>query len=405
MPESSRTFRDFGISIESLRPPRETIQCFLSRRAVAAQYVSTGVVTALGIGLTCAVAMTMAPPLSLLACAAMLAGLVVLVYLATHNDHWRIELKEDTLRAEHLYTGLAIHRSIDEIDSLDTLFGPVRRLETVVAEKLTGRVRGVTIRFRDHRTPLQIVRAGPVMVNAQELLEGVAYRMMQVRELDAEIIELAGRPLVRSIYWKGERPTVPSQKNVNVILVCVMGLALLFGVTLGYWGLQEQGRRAMAAVPPHETTLSSLIEHGPGSNRHITITDFRPSGYAFESNHGSRTCVWVALFPVELPPGTCTEIKVVLESRSVRDEAALTLLLQRGRVTGICSTGPTTRWGASVGSNLRRANPGCKLSSAWSVEEMNEPPSEAFVTELLAGSTCLLAVVLILAVVIFWRNV
>ena len=40
------------------------------------------------------------------------------------------------------------------------------------------------------------------MTNAKELVEAIVYRMRERGEVDAEIVNLNGKPLVRRIYWK-----------------------------------------------------------------------------------------------------------------------------------------------------------------------------------------------------------
>ena len=400
MPEEPFSFRDFGILPVGLQPPLEKVRCFLSQGRIIGQFIATGIAAALGVGLTVLFALTAPLPLSLLGCAATLMGFAVIVYLATRHDYRWVELDGNTLRAKHLYTGRTIERSVAEIGSLATMTYQVRRIETVVMEKLLGRIKGIEIRFRDGRTPLRIVRADPAMTNAKELIEALLYRMTQVRELEAEIVDFSGQPLVRNIHWKGEQPSIPLGKNLIVILACLMGTALLFGTALGYWGLQEQERHVIGSLPPHEIAVSSLIRNGPGSNRHITVTDFRPGGYAFQSKSGSWTQVWIALFPAG---AEASEIKVVLSSKEVRDEDALAKLLQHGRVTGICSAALRSSWGMTLGSELVEANQGCQLSSAWSIEELREPPSAALVTGMLAGSNGCFAAVVMLAMIIFWK--
>jgi hypothetical protein len=242
------------------------------------------------------------------------------------------------------------------------------------------------------------------MTNAQELIEGVLYRMAQVGELEAEVVNLGGQPLVRNIHWKGEQPAVPPGKALKVWLGCLIVLALLFGTIGAYWGLQEQERHRLGSVPPHEIALASLIQNGPGPNRHVILTGFLPGGYAVETKSGSWTNVWVALFPIGAPPVQGKEIKVVLSSKAVGNEAALGRLLQSGRVTGICSETPRSSWGLTLGPKLVEANQGRQLSSAWWIEEMREPPSAALVTGILAGSVGCLAAVLILALIVFWKT-
>jgi hypothetical protein len=340
-------------------------------------------------------------PLSLLGCAGALIGFAAFVYLATHNDYRWVELEDNTLRAKHLYTGRTIERSVDEIDNLGIMVYQVRRLEIILLEKMLGRVKGIETRFRDGRTPLRILRADPAMTNAKELIEAVLYRMMQIRELDANIINFHGQPLVRNIHWKGQQPRVPGGKSLKLILAGLIGLGLLFAPILCFWGLQEQERQALAAVPPHEIALSSLIRNGRGTNRHVIITDFRPGGYRFEAKHGALRNVWIALFPTGVQTN---EIKVVLSSTAVRDEADLRQLLLHGRVTGICSEAPRSSWGTTLGPELEKLNPGCTLSSAWEIKELNEPPSAALVNGSFSASAGCFALAILFAMIVFWKS-
>ncbi len=405
MSEHASSFRDFGILPENLQPPPEKLRGYYSTGRVIGQYIATGFVSALGLGLIVLFVLTMPPTLSLLGCAAALAGFGTFVYLATHNDYRWVELEGNTLRAQHLYTGRTLERSIEEIDSLSTLVYQGRRIETVVIHKLLGRVKGIEVRFRDQRTPLRILRSDPAMTHAQELIEGILYRMAQVRQLDAEIIDHGGQPLVRNIHWKGEQPGSPPGKPLKVTLACLIGAALMFGAILGLWGLQEQERQRVASVPPHEIALATLIQNGPGSNRHVTLTDFVPGGYAVETRSGYWSGVWVALFPAGVQPEEIKEIKVILSSKTVGDETALRRLLEPGRVTGICSATPRSSWGTTLGPNLVQANHGWPLSAAWSIEELRNPPSAALVNGLLVGSASCFGAVLILAAVLFWKAV
>jgi hypothetical protein len=403
MPEQPPTFRDFGILPDGLRPPAEKIRSFLSKGRIVGQYIGTGLVSALGLGLIMLFALTMPLSLGLLGCAAALAGFGAFVYLATHNDYRWVELEGNTLRAKHLYTGRVIERSVEDIESLGTMVYLVKSATAVVVENLLGRVKGIEIRFRDRRTPLRILRADPAMTNAQELIEAVLYRMKQVGELRADIINLDGQPLVRRIYWKGEQPRNPPGKTLKLVLCCLILLALMSGTGLGCEGIKLQERHEVGSVPPHDISVRSLIQNGPGANRHITITDFRPGGYAVMSKSKSWTTVWIALFPADARPAERKEIKVVLSSTDVRDEAALRQWLRRGRVTGICSAAPSTSWGTELGPRLVEANQGCPLSAAWSIEELRETPSAALVEGLLGGAVGCLAAVVVLALIVFWK--
>ncbi len=194
-------FRDFGILPEDFPPPPETIRAGFSAGRVFGQYLGTFVMSALGIAIGLLMALTIMFPINIIASAAALGGFAALVYFATRNDYLWVELHGDKLRARHLYTGRIVERSIEEVDELVTLVFRVKTAATLIAEAWVGRVRGIMIRFRDNRTPLQVCRSDPKMTNAKELIEAIVYRMSEKGEVDAEIIDLEGKPLVRRIYW------------------------------------------------------------------------------------------------------------------------------------------------------------------------------------------------------------
>jgi hypothetical protein len=401
MADNPSTFRDFGILPENLQPPPGKVRSFLSTGRIIGQYIGTLIVVGLGVGLAVPFALFAPMPLGLLPIAASLATFGTYAYLATRHDYGWVELDGDKLRAKHLYTGRTIERSISEIESLTTMVIPAVTVETAVAASMLGRVRGIAIQFRDRRTPLRVMRADPAMTNAQELILAILYRMSQLRELDAEVIHLQGQPLVRRIFWKGEQPTAPRANTGKVVLGVVMGLVLLAGLLLTGISWQQEARRAVGIVPPQKITVASLIKNGPGANRHVTLTDFRPAGYVVETKSGSWQQVWVPLFPPEAPAG---DIKVVLSCSSVRDLGGLQRLMQPGQITGICSASLRETWGTTLGPKLVEANPGCSLTAAWSVEEMSEPPSEALVTGFLYGGVASLGTVLLLALILVWRR-
>ncbi len=388
MPEQPFTFQDFGMLPADEQQPPEKVRCFFSTRRTVGQFVSTGVVSALGVGLAVVFALLMPLPQSLLGCVAALAGFGAIVYMTTRNDHRCVELDGNTLRAQHFYTGRTIARSVDEIESVGAM---------------VGNVKGFEIRFRDRRTSIPIALANPVMINGNELFDALLYRMAQVGELEVTTIDFRGQRLWRNIHWKGEQPHKPWKREL-VLLTCLMCATLAFGAILGFVGLQDQERHEVGSLPPHEVALSSLIQNGPGTNRHVTITDFRPGGYYFEGDPGSWREVYVALFPIgEARP---TEIKAVLSTKEVRDEAGLRQLLQHGHFTGICSKGPSSHWGTTLGPELVKANEGCPLLSAWSIDELDklsEVPSAASVARSFAESTGCLLVALICAAIIFWK--
>jgi hypothetical protein len=362
-----------------------------------------------GLGLAVLLALTMPLPLNLLGCAAALAGFGTFVYLATHNDYRWVELDGTTLRAKHLYTGRVIERPLEEIECLGTMVYQVQTTETAVMQALLGRVKGIEVRFRDRRTPLRILRADPPMTNARELIEAIVFRMAQVREVDAEIIDFAGRPLVRHIHWKGERPTAPPGKGLKVCLCCCILLALLFGPILGAIGLGEDRRHVLGSVPPQQVALQALIGNGPGTNPHVVVTNFWFGASVVESTSGSWSTVWVALFPAGKPdqfpleqPERPKEIEAVVSSNRIKNDGDLQRFLQQGRVQGLCSERPGLS-GGTLRTKLIEANGGAQLSSAWVIEELLEPPGLAVVQRFFWGSAACYAVAMVLAIVVWTR--
>lgn len=195
-------FRDFGVIPYEVSAPTETVRAYFSWGQVIGQYLGSGMMSGLGVGMGLLFALTLPFPVNLLAAAAALAGFGYIVYRGTRNDYAWVELDGETLRAKHLYTRRVVERTIEEIDDLLTLVFQVQTVATLITEAWSGRIRGIMIRFHDQRTPLQVCRADPAMKNAKELIEAIVYRMSENCEVDAEVINFEGKPLIRRIHWR-----------------------------------------------------------------------------------------------------------------------------------------------------------------------------------------------------------
>lgn len=195
-------FRDYGIIPYGVSPPMGKVRSYLPLGHVIGQYVATCLMSGLGTGLGLYFALTLPFPENALAAAASLAGFAFFIYLATRNDYLWVELDGETITAQHLYTRRVVQRHIDEIEDLLTLVFLVRCSTIRLTETLLGRVQGIMIRFRDKRTPLQVIRGDPAMRNAKKLIEAIVYRMSEKGEVDAEVIDFEGKPMIRRIHWK-----------------------------------------------------------------------------------------------------------------------------------------------------------------------------------------------------------
>jgi hypothetical protein len=400
-------FRDFGILPQGIQPPPEVVRCFLTQGRIIGQYIGTGIVSTIGLGLALLLLLFLPLPLNLLGGVAFLMGVGAVVYLATHNDYRWVELDGHTLRAKQLYTGRIVERSLEDIDSLGTMVYQVRRLQTIIIESLLGRVKGIEVRFRDGRTPLRILRADPAMANAKELIEAIVYKMGKIREVDAEIVEFAGSPLVRRIYWKDQQPSPPPTKNLKVILMCGLLLALMFGFILGFWGRAADKLQKLSSLPPRQVNLQTLIEKGPQDNPHVVVTDFDFGGYVVESKNSTWTEVTIALFPKSNkgglpgnPAATGKEIKAVLSSHSIRDEAALRQFVRRDRIDAVCSDSPGMS-GGTIRKHLIESNPGSQLNAAWILSDLSDPPTAETVRNIFAGAYVCFGVAIALSIIVF----
>lgn len=172
------------------------------------------------------------------------------------------------------------------------------------------------------------------------------------------------------------------------------------GAFFGYWGSKKQELFAAGSVPPQEITLPALIRNGPGENRHVTLTDFEPGGYVVQENGQTWSQVWVALSAAGREPD---QIEVVARLEGVHSAADVQRSLRNGRVSGICSAAPRSRWGAALRPRLERANDGRSLGAAWEIRELRETPKASVVTVFLTISVVGFAGAIVLSLAFVWK--
>lgn len=268
MPQQPASFRDFGILPENLQPPAGLVRGYISPARITGQYIATVLVILVAVAIMALLLWLAKPPLSYFGCVVTALCFALFVYWATKDDYYQIELDGDELRAKHLYTGRVITRRVQEIERLTSVIQHGGTVETAVTQQLLGRIKGMEIWFRNWRSPLRILRADPAMTNAQELLQAILYRMSQIDELEPEIIQYEGKPLVRTIYWKAEPPNLRAKQPWNALAVVGILLCLFLGPILAFMGEVTKDEYEVSQQPPHEMALADLIDNGPGENRH-----------------------------------------------------------------------------------------------------------------------------------------
>jgi hypothetical protein len=197
---SREAFRDFGILPGDVAAPQETVRCSLSTGQIIGQYLFTAFMICLGLGVGIPLAI-FGPPGSAAGGVLLAAGFLVFIYLAIRNDYAWIELDGPVLRARHLYTRRMVERSIGDIKEIQTHVYQLHSEAAIIMERLTGVIRGYEIRFHDG-VRFRASRSDPAMAGAQELIEGVIYRMAQAGEITAVMGEYKGRPMVGRIGWR-----------------------------------------------------------------------------------------------------------------------------------------------------------------------------------------------------------
>ena len=200
MTASVDKFRDYGLIPPAATAPRGIVRASFSRGQIIGQYIATGLMTAVGLGMSLLFLLLAAFPANLAMSVLTLVAFGYLIARVTRNDYAWIELSGLTLRAKHLYTGRIVERSIEEIDDLLTMVFQVRTLALRLTEAWTGRVRGILIRFHDQRTPLTVSRVDPAMTHAVELMSAIVYRLAESETVEVEMRERDGQPLVHRLY-------------------------------------------------------------------------------------------------------------------------------------------------------------------------------------------------------------
>jgi hypothetical protein len=193
-------FRDFGLLPTANAPPTK-VRAYFGVGRVIGQFLGTAVFAAIGAGLITLFSFVFPFPNNLIAGIGIAALIGGLIFKVTQHDYTWVELDGDTIRAKHLYTRVVTERRVADIEELETVVLPLKTLAVALTEAWLGRIKAVNIRFKDGKH-FPIYRADPAMTNAKELIEAVMYRMSQIGEIDAEMWDFEGSPMVARVYWK-----------------------------------------------------------------------------------------------------------------------------------------------------------------------------------------------------------
>ena len=239
MPEKTPSFRDFGILPNDLPPPAETIRCFFSTGRIVGQYIGTGLASALGLGLAVLIALTMPLPLSLLGCARRWPGLGPSCIWRRTTTIAGLSWRATPFGPSTFTRDARLNAPSMKLRAWARLSTRIRRAETVVMENLLGRVRGVVIRFHDRAPFIMIIELA----------------------FHAEIVNFAGQPCTNIHEGRKGKPTI--RKLLKLSLSCPSPCVV---TTSLYWPQN---------TPPSHPKNSLRSLNGPGTNRHVTLTDFR----------------------------------------------------------------------------------------------------------------------------------
>jgi hypothetical protein len=125
-------------------------------------------------------------------------GLFLGFFIARDVNEW-VEIDGDTLRWKHLFTRQVHERRIGEVEAIVTLTLAMRTLAVRVVEGIFGRIKGFEFRLSGEKSGVRVFRADPPMTNARELVEAAVTKLYDYGEVDPEIVDLEGTPLIRRL--------------------------------------------------------------------------------------------------------------------------------------------------------------------------------------------------------------
>ena len=198
-------FRDFGLDPSTVdRPVEPRVRASFSLPQMLAQWLGTGVMTCVGLGIAFALWHLPDPwPVPAALFGAIAGGYIV--WRGTRLDLAWVELEGTTLRSRHLYTSRERERDLSEVSEIVPVVLSRVAMETRIAGALWGRIKAFLIRFEDGGAPIQICCTDPAMRNARELMQAILFQLSELGELHADVRSVEGSPLIVRIAWRNQR--------------------------------------------------------------------------------------------------------------------------------------------------------------------------------------------------------
>ncbi len=192
--------RNYGLTPQRGASTRGPIRSSLSTSAIIGQWVAF-FLFGISPNLLGLVFLTLMPAplmgISMGICFCLFGG--IMGYLIAHDVNEWVEIDGDTLRWRQLFTRQVDEHHVGELAEILTLTLAVRTLTVRIVEGIYGRIKGFEFRFPDMKRGVRVFRADPAMTNVRELLEAVITKMYEFGDVEPEVIELEGSPLIRRL--------------------------------------------------------------------------------------------------------------------------------------------------------------------------------------------------------------
>lgn len=181
----------------------------------------------------------------------------------------------------------------------------------------------------------------------------------------------------------------------NIALVIVGGVLVFFGI-------QEMRLSSGCKNEPQKISCAQLCEKGTGENSHVEMTDFVLPESVFVYNEstkgGGYTCIWIPAVPIDgdyvkeyqkameagTQPPTPTGLKVIVKSKSVKNEKDLEALAGRDSIQGVV-VNKIESIGSEEKKILVQSYPGSNIDTCLILEVGRKPAGMGKIAGFFAG--------------------